>query len=110
MWAVVLGEAADSLQGGRLRVVDGGGQTAEAAFDEGFPRVEMVTDDAGRQAARVTVQATFPAGEANFEWAAREVLTREGIVLDRLEQDHGRKAAGSEWALEAALDLAIPGA
>jgi hypothetical protein len=58
--------------------------------------------------ASLILSASFPAEEANFEWVAREVRTVKGVVVDRAEDDGGRKPVGAVWDIEVAIDLQVP--
>lgn len=75
------------------------------------PNGEEATADADAHVdgATLNVVATFDGLVANFEWAAREVRTSEGVVLDREDDDGGRKTPGTVWTVEIALDLAPQG-
>lgn len=112
LWEIVTGEADDSLQGGTL-VVSDGTQEASVTIDE-FPYVQVFDGqgdgtspggEAPRGTARLSISATFGSDVANFTWAERRVVTREGVVLDIEAEDGGRKAPGSEWTLYVELDL-----
>lgn len=92
LWAIVTGTSTDRLIA--LRVSDGAA-TATAALDEP-PRVDGNV---------LTLVATFGETDANFEWRERLVISRDGVIVDREAHDHGRKAQGSEWTLEATLQL-----
>lgn len=92
---LTLGLLAERLKGGQLRVLGPDEHNAAAAIET----VEF-------NAEGVVVSATFPADFANFEWRAREVVTTDGTVIDRQEEDLGRKAPGAEWTLEAVIELA----
>lgn len=128
------GGLSDHLGKGRLIVGNGnapvqeaderlvGEETAWAELDDGYPRRDgMVTvnepdddndtepdndeDDQPYRAYRVTFQATFGEEVANFDWLERGITSVQGVLIDRSVEDHGRKAAGSVWTLNAALDL-----
>lgn len=58
--------------------------------------------------ASLTLTATFPADEGNFEWVAREVRTVKGVVVDHEADDGGRKPVGAVWDLEVSIDLSVP--
>lgn len=90
---------ADSLEGAQMRVTDGR-QSASAPFDSGFPQHEQQA--AG---ARAHVEATFGENAANFDWKERQIVAKDGTVLDRTVEDHGRKAAGSVWTLRHSIEL-----
>lgn len=108
IWEILLGNIDDNLSRARLLVTDGANQRASAQMDEGFPRlVGLVTDDQGRQAIRLELQATFGESEANFDWAVRQVVTARGVVVDSTPEDHGRKVSGAVWTLNASLDLLL---
>lgn len=96
--SIAAGQSDDSLTGGRL-VIRGGSDSASAPFD-GVPRVE-----AGDSGALLVVEATFGEDAANFEWATREVVSAGGVVVDRHDEDQGRKVQGQVWTLEAQLEL-----
>jgi hypothetical protein len=83
----------DQLAGSRIVVVNG---TEKASAE-----VERTAVD-GRE---LTLTATFGEDDANFEWTAREVVTSQGIVLDRQEGDFGRKPPGAIWVIDAVLEL-----
>jgi hypothetical protein len=87
--------AAD-LEGGVVIVRDGDGEDAQQARTS----IESVAVDG----ATVTVQATFPEAEANFEWRVRYVATSSGVIVDRLAEDMGRKASGV-MTVQAELEL-----
>jgi hypothetical protein len=94
LWYVLSGQSTDSLDGGSLCVSDGA-QKAEAPFDAA-PIV-----DGGQ----IKVSATFGEQVANFDWLERDIISAGGVVLDHQEQDRGRKAEGSVWTLDAALEI-----
>ena len=96
--AVLAGREDDSLQGGSL-VVSDGDRTAAAPLDE-QPVVEA-TD----RGAVLRVAATFGEDAGNFEWLVRELRSAQGVVLDRVEEDQGRKAPGAVWTLEHDVEL-----
>lgn len=137
MWRILLGQVrnedgglSDHLGKGRLIVGNGtapvqeaderlaGEQTAWAALDDGYPRLDgMVTvtepsepvetepAEPPERACRATFQATFAEEAANFEWLERGVTSVQGVLIDRSVEDHGRKVPGSIWTLSLALDL-----
>jgi hypothetical protein len=134
MWRILLGQVrnedgglSDHLGKGRLIVGNGdapvqeaderlaGEETAWAELDDGYPRFDgMVTVNEAEldepeatptRACRVTFQATFGEDVANFDWLERGITSVQGVLIDRSVEDHGRKAAGSVWTLNAALDL-----
>lgn len=82
---------AEILRGGKMRI-SGQGETATISLDQ--PVLDGET---------VRLTATFGPADANFEWARREVLTAEGIVLDLVEEDMGRKVEPMTWTVEAQL-------
>ena len=124
MWRMALGELrndegglSDHLSKARLIVGDSdepwteaqerlvGEQTAYATLDDGYPRRDgMVQTDEGR-ACRVTFQATFGEDAATFDWLEAGVTSVQGVLIDRSVADRGRKAPGSVWTLNSALDL-----
>lgn len=130
MWRLLLGQVrnedgglSDHLGKGRLIVGNGdappteaderlaGEETAWAALDEGYPRLDGMTtiseagEDPPVRACRVTFQATFGEDAGNFDWLERGITSVQGVLIDRSVEDHGRKAAGSVWTLNASLDL-----
>lgn len=92
LWEIVTGASTDEIIA--LRVTDGAA-TATAALDE----PPSVDGDV------LTLVATFGDSDANFEWRERHVISRDGVLVDREVHDHGRKAQGAEWTLEATLQL-----
>lgn len=94
LWAIVTGASDDRIIA--LRVTDGSA-SATAALDEPARAEENA----------LILVATFPDGVANFEWRERLVVSRDGVIVDRESQDLGRKAQGSEWTLEATLELGV---
>lgn len=96
--AVLAGRADDSLVGGSL-VVSDGERTASAPLDE-QPVVEIT-----ERGAVLHVAATFGEDAGNFEWRVRELRSAQGVVLDRVEEDQGRKAPGAVWTLEHDVEL-----
>lgn len=84
---------AQILEGGWICVSDGATKD-EATID---------SIDAGDGV--LTVRATFGEEQANFEWRTREVFTADGVVIDREEEDGGRKAPGAVWAVEIVIGL-----
>lgn len=97
--AVIGGRSDDSLVGGSL-VVSDGERTASAPLDDPQPVVE-ITD----RGAVLRVAATFGEDVGNFEWLVRELRSAQGVVLDRVEEDQGRKAPGAVWTLEHDVEL-----
>lgn len=97
---ILAGQSDDSLKDGLVVVSTGDEdeQTASAPFDS-----LTISSEDGLE--RLTVVARFAADQANFDWRVQEVQTAEGIVLDRVEGDLGRKAAGSVWTTAAEIDL-----
>lgn len=79
-------------------VVSDGAQEASAVAE--IKGIEV--DDDG---AVLTLLCAFGPDDANFEWRKREVRTKDGTVLDSLEEDQGRKAPGSEWSMEVSIEL-----
>lgn len=106
------GGMTDHLGKGRLIVGDGtqpvdahderlaGGQTAWAELDDGFPRIQRTEDGV-----MLVLRATFGEDVANFDWHERGVTSVQGVLIDRSVEDHGRKAPGTVWTLEAQLEL-----
>ena len=86
---------AEQLVGAQLVVTDGD-QTASAPLDDGYP----IPDGAV-----VRLRATFGEDAANFEWRARRVENAGGLVVDIVNEDMGRKAAGAVWTLECELEI-----
>lgn len=52
------------------------------------------------------VRAVFGEQEANFDWLRREVVTRDGVVIDLNLQDGGRKVLGAVWDIAVDINLA----
>lgn len=94
LWAIASGASTDSLAGGSLVVSDG--TTRSQRPLDANPTV------AG---GALTVVATFGEQDANFEWASAEVLSAQGVVVDRELKDSGRKTQGAVWTLETVLEL-----
>lgn len=92
--AIVALLLAEQLSGGSIRVGDGE-QTATAAIL-----------DIDAEGDTVTVQATFPELEANFDWRFREVVTSDDVVIDRDDSDLGRKVLGAVWAVDVPITVA----
>lgn len=88
------GETADLLQGGSIAVSDGGDQRASSEIES--LRVEDGV---------LIATARFDEGFANFDWRRRELLTRQGKVIDQLDEDLGRKAAGAVWMIAVEVEL-----
>lgn len=98
VWAIAAGVSDDSLAAGVLWISDGE-STALVTLDEA-PQITVTENGA-----RLRVVATFGEELANFEWRIREFRSEQGVVIDRTEEDQGRKAAGAVWTLEADLEL-----
>lgn len=92
--AIAAGASDDSLAGGSIAVSDGT-RRSERPLD-GTPEVQGPT---------VTLTAVFGEQDANFEWASADVLSKNGVVVDREAKDNGRKAAGAVWTLQTVLEL-----
>ena len=88
-------------------------QIATGASDDVIATLAVSDGERSAQAPAVaTVQdgtailhAEFASQEANFEWRTREVRSAQGVVIDREDEDGGRKAPGSVWSLEVQLEL-----
>ena len=96
--AIAAGAVNDSLAAGTLTISDGE-HTAAAQLDQA-PEVTITENGA-----RLRVVATFGEDAANFEWSIREFRSEGGVVIDRTEEDQGRKAPGAVWTLEADIEL-----
>jgi hypothetical protein len=94
--AIAAGASDDSLAGGSIAVSDGT-RRSERPLDNP-PDVQGQT---------VTLTAVFGEQDANFEWASADVLSKNGVVVDREAKDNGRKAAGAVWTLQTVLELVI---
>lgn len=99
LFEIVTGQSEDSLVGGAIVVSDGTNE-ASMVIDE-WPWPSVLEDGT----VRLSITATFGGDVANFSWAERRVATKEGVVLDRVTQDFGRKVAGQEWVAQVDLDL-----
>lgn len=89
--SLVLSLLEPCFKGGTIEVSDGA-QTSSATIE----RVG-VTD------AAIQVTASFGLEQANFEWKTRRVLDKDGEVVDEADEDGGRKAVGSVWAMSVDL-------
>lgn len=49
--------------------------------------------------------ASFREQDANFDWQRRELVTRDGVVIDRQVEDFGRKVLGAVWDVEIDMTL-----
>ena len=108
------GGLSDHLGKGRVIVGDGtrpvepsderlaGPNTDWAELDDGYP--QLARADTGVTAA---FRATFGEDKANFDWLERGVTSVQGVLIDRAVADHGRKAPGTVWTLEATLELTL---
>lgn len=77
-----------------------GDQQASAPIDS----VEVMGDfDDGPP--RVVVRGTFGEESANFEWRERGIRNKDGVMIDRVVADQGRKVPGAIWTLEASIEL-----
>lgn len=91
--AIAAGASDDSLAGGSVVVSDG------------KARSQSPLDSAAVENGALTLVATFGEQDANFEWAVTEILSAQGVVVDREVRDNGRKAAGAVWTSETVLEL-----
>jgi len=82
------------LQGGALRISGPSGSSSTVTFDPGYPMLD---------GSDIVLAATFTGQDGNFEWTRREVLTSAGVVVDKEDQDLGRKVAGMVWTLDTRL-------
>lgn len=124
-WRILLGQQRNEQGGlsdhlGKARLIVGNGatpfsdsderlagdQTAWADLDDGYPRTDGPVDTDEGRVFRVTFQATFGEQVANFDWRERGITSVQGVLVDRSVGDQGRKAPGSVWTMQAALDLA----
>lgn len=97
------------LAGAVLRVSDGS-QSAEATASEptyvGLLEGQQVGGSETVTLVRISLAAEFGPQDANFEWRQTEIVV-DGKVIDRNEDDLGRKAPGSSMTLETFFDLAV---
>jgi predicted NUDIX family NTP pyrophosphohydrolase len=101
LWSLAAGASEDRIPGWSIVVSDGQTDTAAAVAE---PVVAQT--DGG---AEVTLTASYGEGEANHEWARRQVVSGGGVVVDTEDVDMGRKAQGTVSGIEVTLELA-PGA
>lgn len=95
IWEILTGQSDDTLEGGAI-LVEGGGQEARSAIEE-------LSIENGV----LTATATFDEGFANFDWRHRELLTKQGIVIDAANEDMGRKAAGAIWTIAVEVEVEL---
>lgn len=119
LWRILTGQERNEQGGlsdhlGKARLIVGNGQTpanpadvrlagtqtAYAELDENYPQIQRL--DSG---VALILRGTFGEQAGNFEWRERGVSSIQGQLIDRAVADQGRKAAGSIWTLEAALEL-----
>ena len=92
LWELVAADLVD----GSITVRSADGKSAEAPITS----VDVTAN-------RIEVVAAFPDGEANFDWASRDIVASDGTVLDTKREDLGRKAPGAEWTLAASIEFAV---
>jgi hypothetical protein len=92
--ALALEEIAEALRNGGTLVVSDSVTSASA----------LISDIAIADGV-LTATATFGEGEANFEWREHQIVAADGTVIDKQPDDHGRKAQGAVWTLDAELEL-----
>lgn len=105
---IVVGDGDRPFQGTDTRLA--GDQTAQAPLDPGYPMVlGMVDDGLGPDGepvrCRIAFSATFGEDAAIFDWQERGIITAQGVLLDRVVRDNGRKVLGAVWTVEATIDL-----
>jgi hypothetical protein len=86
---------AGEVQGGTISVTDGS-QQASAPIDE-----------VSVQGEALIATATFGEDVGNFDWTSRSIVAEDGTVLDTQPDDHGRKAQGAVWTIDAGIELAV---
>lgn len=114
MWQVLAGLVRNE-QGlmsdhlGKARLIVGNGDTPVQPTDErlagqdtAYAELDQPPAVTGRL---ITFRATFAEDAANFDWRERGVTSVQGVLIDRSVADQGRKAPGTIWTLEAALEL-----
>lgn len=96
IWRIVAGESNDRIASVRVSSA-----TDTATVD--VQHTEVIPEAGG---AILRVRAIFDERAANFEWLKREVVTRDGIVIDSNLEDGGRKVLGMVWDVEVDMNLA----
>lgn len=87
--SVVASLFAGALAGSVIRI-SGADETAEVA-------AELAMSENGE----IVLRAEFGELAANFDWQVRDVVTADGVVVDRdAETDMGRKPIGAIWTVE----------
>ena len=84
----------DAIAGGMIRV-HGATGSAEAPIET----VAVAADGS------LVATATFGEQEAVFDWVAQELLSAQGVVIDRTEGDAGRKPFGAVWVVRSTIEL-----
>lgn len=95
VWEIAAGASTDSIQGGTI-VVANGDETASA---------QIANLTFGERS--MTVGAVFGPDDGNFDWLERRVVSRDGVVIDEVAEDGGRKAKGAIWTAEAVLNIIV---
>jgi hypothetical protein len=98
-WRWLAERVAEQLGNGGWIVVAGDDTSAAA------PAREVAVSDNGDGSYRLTAVATFTENDANFTWEKRLVKFPDGTVIDRVEEDLGRKAQGAEWDIAVKIDF-----
>lgn len=82
-----------------------GTSTLRKGMDAGFPKVG--TADGLAADNQIQFQATFQANEANFDWYEWGIFnaTTGGLMLNRKQEDLGRKTSAAIWVLTITLSL-----
>lgn len=98
-WEWLAKWVSEQLGNGGWIVVAGDGKSGAA------PAREVAVADNGDGSYRLTCVATFTEDDANFTWEKRLVKLPDGTVIDRVEEDLGRKAQGAEWDIAVKIDF-----
>lgn len=99
---IIAGQSDDTLEGGRVLIADG---EEEEGRQEAAAVIDSATIDVVDGLVRLTLVARFGPDVANFDWRVREVRTAQGVALDRVVEDQGRKAPPTTWTTVAELDF-----
>lgn len=93
---VAAGQSTDPIT--RVRVSS---TSDQAAVD--VASLDVIPEAGG---AILRVRAIFGEDVANFDWLRREVVTRDGVVIDLDIEDRGRKVLGAIWDVEVDINVA----
>jgi hypothetical protein len=96
LWRLAAGQSEDTADGWSIVVSDGQTETSAAVES-----VEL-------QDAEISLTATFAEDQGNHEWARRQVVSGDGVVIDSEDEDMGRKVQGV-WTEIVTLELAPSG-